>query len=280
MKNDPIVAISPEDNIKIAALLFDYVIPMGSSETVPAEINFKSHCNIQFPSTEIKDIETDIYSTLKRWREKPGISGDDIISGALRELDNMFIKEHHATLLSHGIRSVPIFHTLQPYENYLPPGDIEAVEFKLCRAEIIDTSQIEWEQITDLRNDNDFKRKLRNFRLFLVDNYSGKDEKFIVDDLVRKLDEYKEACRRQGLELVLATLSKTLDSKSLLGSLGIAAAGVLAGSPTAITAALVGGVVVEVGKMAVHIALNRLQFERNVKNAELSYLIEVEKRVK
>lgn len=281
MKNDPVIAIAPEPTQKMAALLFDYIIPMGSAGSVPEEIAFKYKTKIGLPSTRLTKIDPIIKESIEKHKDRlQTMSEKDFFAFIVKDVDNILIKRHHDLLFSNGIRSVPVFHSIQPYETYLGPGCKQAVELKLCNAEIIDTAELEWKHVADIRKDIDFKRKLRNFRMFLIEHYENKDEKFIVDDLSRKLDEYKDACKRHGLKLVLATLSKTLDSKSLLGSLGVVAAGVLAGNPFAIKAALAGGIVVEIGKMAIHIAQKRLEFEQNVSNAELSYLIEIEKHRK
>lgn len=291
MENNPVIAIAPIEQQKIAALLFDYIIPMGDSLSVPSEVNYESKCSSRLPIKHLGTIsKNEIFKIIDLWLIKNGRSGkiqpskikDVLIENAqdiANETDNFLTSRFHQTLTLHGVRSVPIFHKAVEYDNYMSAGNDETVEIKLVRAKVIDTSSLEWSQIIEIRRDSEFTIKLRNFRLFMTDNYSGKDALYIADDLARKLEAYREGCKMHGLELVTATLSKTLDSKSLLGSLTIATAAALAGKPLLLSAALACGTVIEIGKMAVHVAEKKLEFHRNQKNQELSYLIDIENTI-
>ena len=55
---------------------------------------------------------------------------------------------------------------------------------------LIDTSKASWEQILERRKDTRALRKLRKLKMFLQDNYQGKDKDYIEDDLAMRLDKY------------------------------------------------------------------------------------------
>ena len=300
MRNIPTVAISSEDH-KLAALLFDYLVPVHSSAAVPDEVKFQHPELAAFGKRSVDEELADTMRRAKRIvQEKPESWVQKIITEVPSEqvagfrssgftdreiaaletfihyVRNLHTAQIHSMLTANGVRSAPLFRSTVGYETYLLPGSTEAVEISLIKAPLIDTSNLEWDDILVIRRDKDFTRRLRNFRLFLNENYRGKEVGYVLDDLNKKLEEYETSCRKSGLSLTLTTLHQTLSSKSLLGSLGIAAIGVLTGNPTA---GLAAGVAVEIGKLAISVGLRRLELSEGIAWSELAYLAEIASRV-
>ncbi|MBI1811293.1 MAG: hypothetical protein HY035_09275 [Nitrospirae bacterium] len=124
--------------------------------------------------------------------------------------------------------------------------DSEDITVSLNNLALIDTSKASWDQILEIRKDENARKKLRNLRLFFYENYQNKSKEFIEDDL-KKIDDYKIACKDYGLQTCLSAISATMNSKNLVASsvAGLSAAffgGILAGIGTA-TAIELGNVV-------------------------------------
>lgn len=305
MNASPIVAISTQDH-KLASLLFDYIVPVHTRESVPHDINFEYASSIKIPESTTDEVHDLFRNFTKQYEAMQNdgklnelinqIKDDELTS----ELISEGVNEQHATLatfVTHGvrntfaknayrilharnIRSVPIFHSIPSYQNFFPGGLSDAVEINLLNAKVIDTTNLEWRHVAEIRRDKNFSKQLRNFRLFLNENYQGKDMGYISDHLQQKLEKYEESCKKHGVQLTLSAISQTLDSKSLLGSIAIATACILTGNPTIASLGIISGTSVEIGKMVVNIMQKKLEYDEKIENAELSYLFKLERKIK
>ena len=275
-RHDAVIAISGAD-LKQAALFFEQVLPLHSRKEVPDQIKFDSRpYDIGFG----KLLQETVDSLKKRIDAGEVSEGIDPVKEALNELHNTEAKRYHELLTSDGLRAVPIYHSTAEYEASLKSGKKEAVELMLTRVPLIDTNKLEWDQILDIRRDKDFLHKLRRFRLFINDNYRDKDSGYIRDSLLQKIEDYEVTCKRHGLSLTISTLSKVLSSKSLLGSLGIAAASVLCGNPAFANMGLITGVAIEIGKVTLHITEKRLELKSKMQDSEIALFMSVRDKIK
>ncbi len=136
-----------------------------------------------------------------------------------------------------------------------------------------------WDQIFEFRQDNEAKKKLRNLRLFLHTNYAGKENAFIEDDLHKRLEDYQKACNKWSFETTTSLLSTVMDSKNLQTTVGVSAVASLLGEQILVTGALLTGLSIEIGKIAIQIASKKHCFNMIRDNHELAYIIEAEKRL-
>ena len=305
MLQEETIAISTQDH-KLASLFFDRIIPLHSAGPVPESIQFDDKKYID-PSLKMEpflesaivfayldSLPESIRSELEKYLD-PSIRAEPFVISRVESIlegfdlpkdeafseyvTNTFLNVlatyHQKKLLAVGIHSVPIYYSRAAYQSSLVPGKSEALEVVLSNVPLINTEQLEWRQILELRRDEEFKRKMRRFRLFINDNYQGKDKNYIRDSLLVKIESYEEECKKHGLTLVTSSLTQLLDSKSLLGSLGIAATALLTGNPTVAGASLITGSVIEVGKIVLHITEKQLEFKAG--QSEISYLIELRK---
>ena len=111
------------------------------------------------------------------------------------------------------------------------------------------------EQLLEFRRDPEAKLKLRRFRLFAYENYVGKGQAFIEDDLAVRLDDYNAVVKKWGFETAAATFTSLIDSDLIKG--GIAGSFLTAylhepslavASALLATGATIGKIAVEVGK--------------------------------
>jgi hypothetical protein len=146
----------------------------------------------------------------------------------------------------------------------------------LSQLRLVDATQADWRQIIEIRKDKQSHRKLVRLRLFMHANYAGRPFAFIEDDLSQRMDEYEAAAEKHGLKTTLSSLTVLLDAKALQSSLGAGLVTGLFGGP------LVGittGLVVEVGKIAVHVAERTHEMREWRSGHELAYVVETRARL-
>jgi len=293
MRDMPTVAVSAQDH-KLAALLFDYVVPVHSSSAVPEEVKLQHTALDAFGKgdadseiielTEAAEQEAQVKS--EAWLEgvvaampsgqvnalrDTGLSDQRIaaLEIAVNRLRNRYTAAIRQLLTKSGVRAVPVFRSSSTYDMYFGCGGREAVEVTLLNAPLIDTTDLEWSDILEIRRNEGFTRQLRDFRLFINRNYKGKEAAEVLDDLNQRLDNYERSCNANGLKLVLGTLRQMLDSRCLLSALGVAVLGIVTGYSWE---GLLAGTAIEVGKVAISVAERKISLRESVKWGELAYL--------
>lgn len=153
----------------------------------------------------------------------------------------------------------------------------EDLVVELVAAKLIDTENLEWEQIYEVRRDEDSRRKLRNLRLFLHEHYSDRSVSFIEDDLARRLEDYEEARKRHGLDTVNSVLSETLSATNLISFLGTGfAASIFGGAIAGIGSATI----LEIGKIALTLDRRKSIMSKLKEDHELAYCIKIQEKAK
>lgn len=270
---DELIGISCGDDHRYTALFCDRVVPLSSALTVPESIKL----SVELPKDHPEEIANfdhffaKVIATTEDNRE-------DVIHVEMRKYEENRALILHKFLADRGLRSVPYFYDNDSYDGYMAQGDGECVEFKFLNAPLIDINSVTWDHITELRRDLDFKRKLRAFRLLFEDDYSGKGINYVTDSLLKRIDDYEQACKRNGVELMLSSCQNILSSKSLLGSLGLVAAGILTGNPGIIAASAVSGAVIELGRLSIHVAQKKLEFDRKSSADGIAYLADIRRK--
>ncbi len=294
MHKIPTVGVSAQDH-KLAALLFDRIVPTHSSSAVPDDVKLQHPALAAFGKREGADREiVEVTKAAEREAQaRPESWVGNIITGippdqlerfrgdglsdrriavldvAVVRIRNRHTAKIHEVLAVSGIRSVPLFRSSSAYDMFFDAGTCNAVEVTLANAPIIDTTDLEWDTILAIRCDKEFARRLRDFRLFINRNYKDKEAGEVLDDLNRKLEDYEKSCRANGLKLVLGTFRQMLDSRCLLSALGVAALGAATGMPLE---GVVAGVAIEIGKVAISLAERKLSLSESARWGELAYL--------
>ena len=140
---------------------------------------------------------------------------------------------------------------------------------------LIDTSELEWDQIIQLRADDSAKMKLRRLRLFFYDHYKDKNQSYIEDHLLKALDDYEAACQKHGFKLKESSLSLLFNSKSLQATVAATSFGIILGEPLLASAVTAAGVSLETGKISLNIAKEKVHLNDFKENHELAYIFEV-----
>ncbi|MGA7219934.1 MAG: hypothetical protein WBX38_16580 [Candidatus Sulfotelmatobacter sp.] len=94
---------------------------------------------------------------------------------------------------------------------------------------LIDASRSSWEHISEFRGDSGGQQKLRRFRLFAYENYSGKTRSFVEDDILTRLADYDSAVKKWGFDTVQGALNTILGSKISIATVGASVVSALFG---------------------------------------------------
>jgi hypothetical protein len=180
--------------------------------------------------------------------------------------------------LETGIKSIAIVSDNFSYSDKASTDDIDTIELSYFGAELIDSKNLNLEQVFEIRRDQAAIKKLRNYRLFISENFAGKSKQYTLDKLEQKIEDYHAACRKHGLDLVRCTARSIIDSKSILGICAIAAAGVLTGNPTVTNVSLISGAFLEIGKLALSLSEHKTKIKHYKDNHEIAYLIDLQQK--
>jgi hypothetical protein len=277
--NNNLISISLETDHKQCALFFDKILPLHSKETIPASICFDEYQKI--------NIDDKLKYLISEAGRLPFYSGwvkkDKILLPAIfpfiEDLRNEFASHVTKELLRNGIPCVPIFSSFSNATKLYPDGSSNIIEISVIGAKLVDTQKVEWNQIIEFRNDPWAKEKIKRFRLFLYDNYQGKSKDYIEDSLHQKINEYEEACKKHGFELITTTIGSILDSKSAIAFTSIIVASILLGDPALRDVALLSGSAIELGKISLRFAEKKKEIDFFKHNHELAYIFEAKNKL-
>ncbi len=145
---------------------------------------------------------------------------------------------------------------------------------------VIDTDNVPLPQIIQFRRDKETMKKMRAFRLFAYEQYSGKDQAYVEDDLQKRLSDYDDAVKSSGFETKIKTLSFLFESKVLLGALATSAVAVLIGDPSLAIEAFGAGTILEVGKLSLEYAKQRHELREICRENPISYIADAKRILK
>ena len=246
---------------KFAALFFDKVCPHTSAKKVPADIRLSAPIDADVAD---KKFQKNLEFTLTQTTDP---------DETLCLIDNLNTLDSLNAFADAGIYAVPLFRESHIFQSFISPGKENAIEVCISEIPIVDERNLTWEQVVEVRSDLESQKKLRKFRLFLANNYHGKSSEYVKDSLLTLLDDYESACKKHGLELILSTISNVLNSKSLIASLSVSAAGLLLGEPTVAATSVLAGSVIEIGKAFIQIAEKKIAFRSKQTSNEIAYLV-------
>ena len=264
---------------KQVALYFEQVIPV-QRKFFPKEVFYKSN--------ELKSIASDIYlkSYQKVFLDEQGkVVPQNQSEHTEKEYELLRHLDHHSVwpivnlLRAQGIPSIPLFAYRESYDIF-GEGENEAIEVKTIDAELVEAEDLEWDQIIEFRKDKNSVNDLRNFRLFLFENYTGKSPDYIKDSIEQKIEKHERASKKHGLKLAKTVTSELVDSKSAIGCLCLATATHLLGGPITATTLGVAGASIAIGKLTISFASEYVSYRTDTANPEIAYVTKARKLLK
>lgn len=298
INKDDVIAIATQD-LRLAALLYDYVYPaqhMGvEKEDHPSEIIYNPGRIMDTPDdignklihenynknmgpllTKLVGNLSDIQSGKINLQEIQ--QNQDQVETAKVDFLNTFVRAIYEDLTRDGVRSVPLFYNHRYYDEYYGHGDQTCLQIELFNYPLIDTYETEWKQILEIRNDNKvFHKNIRDFRLFLVDNYAGKEADYIYADLNRKITKYEEECKHYGLKLKNTKIKMLLDPRTYGVSITLSTLTMPSSDPWTIGIAALIGITIDLGRMKIKVDNKLIEYDSEINNPELGYLVELKK---
>jgi len=152
-----------------------------------------------------------------------------------------------------------------------------AIELAFMNIPAINDKNLSWEQVIQIKEDVDSISDLRKMKSFLFDNYNNKEESYIRDDIEQKIDNFKKAARKHGVETRLGAIKQILNSKSLLASTSVSVTAAMLGEPIVSASVLSSGFFVELGKLGIYLKERKLNKEWHDSQDELAYVHKLSK---
>lgn len=142
---------------------------------------------------------------------------------------------------------------------------------RLSQVQLVDANRASWEQILALRSDAQARLRLQRLRAFAETNYTGKSISYVEDDLASRIDEYEQARKKHGFEVITGSLSALLDANNLHAAVGATLAAAILGGPLA---AMSAAACIELGKFSLEFAKRKRTMVDWATSHPLAYLVE------
>jgi len=178
-----------------------------------------------------------------------------------------------------GFQAVPFFFNASAFDALFETPSHAGIALSLTGIGVVDPCNLDWDQVLEIRQDPACLEKLRKFRTFLYDEFDGKPVSYVVDSILQAVDEYENACRKHGVDLVYAAVNSILNSKSLLATAALTASSIVSGHPEWASVTAISGGVVEIGKLCITIAKTHYDHRLLTAESEVAYLVALREKV-
>ena len=147
--------------------------------------------------------------------------------------------------------------------------------FILSGLKLVDTSEISWRHIIELREDKESLKKLGRLRRFIFKNYQGMPTSFIEDDILEKISDYEDAVKRWDLKTKDSALNVIFSSKSVVEHTAVTIASIFMGKPLIIPFAVGLDLAFLIGKIKLEIRSHKRDLSAFKRETPVTYLVEV-----
>lgn len=147
----------------------------------------------------------------------------------------------------------------------------------LTGLKLIDTSEIKWRHILDIKKDKESISKLRHLRTFIYQNYKDKPSTFIQDDLLNRIEIYEMTAKQLGLKTTDSTLKIIFNSGSLIASTAAAIATALSGAPVTIPLSLGVGSAFMIGNIGLELRSHKRDLYKFKQENPVTYLADIKR---
>ncbi len=178
------------------------------------------------------------------------------------------LQEHH------NLTPTILYDSARRREQEFKPGSDELLTAALTDLQIVDESQLSWDQVLEFRKDREARIKYRRLTRWIDTEIKERSPAEVQYLIALKLDDYEWAIKKHGLKASLGTLSCLIDPEFIAGvSAAVAGTAVAAGSLWSALAGaslIFGKVIASFGSAAVDSA-----DERRGENYEIAYVHEI-----
>ena len=276
------------DNTKDACLYFDNVIPLNLGHIIPWEGNgdLEAHEILQnvlppallnnshpwgLTPVVISYIEAFVNAYPVSIGVKPGT--EEEMTNRARHFFPTIIQRQNEMFASLKDPVDTIFGTESDRNNHI--SDKADPSLILSGLNLIDTSKIKWEHILEIKRDKESISKLRRLRTFIYQNYKGKSNAFIQDDLLNRIEVYETTTKQLGLETKDSALKVVFSSGSLIATAATAVMTAIAGSSVAIPLSLGIGSAFMLGNIGLELRSHKRNLYKFKQENPVTYLIDI-----
>jgi len=165
--------------------------------------------------------------------------------------------------------------------SFVTKDDVRAdPSLSLTNLKLVDTAKLSWEQILEIRKDEDSARKLRDLRLFMVKEYSGKesDPEFIKADLVRRIEGYEATAKALGTSCKEGCLEMLFDKNS---AIPVGTAAILAALQGTTDAALLAALPLTftIGACIIKVRNKRRELKSTLDQNPVTFICEIKREI-
>ena len=156
-------------------------------------------------------------------------------------------------------------------------GDKDVIITTLDNLRIVDENSLTWEQVLELRNDQQSRNKYKRFIHWLDKEMIGKSQSFIEDEIAIKLSDYEEALKKHGIKTTLGTVKEMINSKAFLAGVGLSSLGIAPDTPLPV---LIAGGSLAISGIVINVAEKLLAYKEveTGKDSEISWVYEVKQK--
>lgn len=246
-KNEILVCI---DNTKDACLYFDHVIPLNLAHVIPWENNGDMEAfdvlkkilpASLLDSSNVTGLSSIFLSYIEVYvniiPETIGHSYDDTTKERARMFMPLLMKRKDEVINSLPFQINSIFGA-EKIEDLNEDYKVEDPAILLTGLKLIDTSDIQWRQIIELRNDKESLKKLRRFRTFIFKDYKDMPVSFIKDDILNRIELYETTVKSLGLKTRDSVMKIIFSSGSLVANTTATIVAAFSGIPLTIPLSL------------------------------------------
>jgi hypothetical protein len=186
------------------------------------------------------------------------------------QFDPNAFAQYQSFVDDYGLREYP-FCTVPQLADQLGQQDDE-LSLTIASLRLIDANQATLQQLLEFRKDPEAKTKLRRFRLFAYENYSGKSRDFIEDDIHKRLADYDDTVKKWGFETKTAAFTSLIDSKLVAGGIAGSFMTTYLHEPSLTVASTLLTTGIAIGKIAVELGKRRFALKELASENSVSYV--------
>jgi hypothetical protein len=109
----------------------------------------------------------------------------------------------------------PVYSSEANRDSEYVPGKYPVLVIALSNLDLVDEEKLEWKQVLDFRSDSVARRKLSSLHRWADTQMVGHSASDITEEIEARLEDYKWATQKHGIETALGALSATLDPRTL-----------------------------------------------------------------
>lgn len=196
---------------KTAALFFDFIYGVSEPGMPPNIITFP----MKGGKSRTKFSITQDPSNLANNKLHVDMSFDKVKEDIELRLPDLL--EH---LSGFGLHPVPVYDSEVDLRGNFQTGREAVLTAAIGNIGIVDEALLEWEQVAQIRQDSDSGTALRKLRHWFDAGLAQREQSFVEDEILKRLDAYENALKKHGVLTVVGEFQSLINSPSFAVALG------------------------------------------------------------